>query len=432
MPARVPRQAKYSALSVQIFGSGFLLAVPIIVSAYLQLVLPFIGDDGVQRPENIFFWPTLAVIVIFLSLSNSALLDREYLLSLPVISLAAYFVLAGVSVTWAYASDVSFSRYVAHLLLAIIVLLPYALPLRRKYTIPLIHGVYLAALAINAYYVLNNPPSPLGHTGYFPHKQELGMFGATTMMLSLHETLKGGWRRIFGLVGAACAVWILLASESKGALAFGTFSILASALILLACKYLRTTPAFVVAGAVVVLLLTTNNPLLWLGSNFYNDPTLTGRTYIWEFINFQISQKEYFGWGFHSFWNVPNSPILTAPGFIKNMPSSHSGYLELKLETGRIGYWIFLVFIYASLHKLEFVRRKDPIRAWLFLSILFYAQVNNLIDSIWLVMNQLWVLYLVIVGETLSFARAAAPAALPARRRAPRSTEPKIPSLAQP
>ena len=61
--------------------------------------------------------------------------------------------------------------------------------------------------------------------------------------------------------------------------------------------------------------------------------------------------------------------------------------MELKLETGRIGYWIFLVFIYSSLHLLERVRRKDPVRAWFFLSIELFAVLINLLDSNWLVLH---------------------------------------------
>ena len=97
------------------------------------------------------------------------------------------------------------------------------------------------------------------------------------------------------------------------------------------------------------------------------------------------------------------------------MPSSHSGYLELKLETGRIGYWIFLVFIYSSLHLLERVRRKDPIRAWLFLSFELFAVLNNLLDSSWLILTHFWVLYLIVVAESVRYslpstARSLAPA----------------------
>jgi hypothetical protein len=100
---------------------------------------------------------------------------------------------------------------------------------------------------------------------------------------------------------------------------------------------------------------------------------------------------------------VPNSPQNEAPGYIRDMPSSHSGYLELKLETGRIGYWIFLVFIYSSLHLLERVRRKAPVRAWCYLSIELFAILINLTDSHWLVLNDLWMLYLLVVVETVRF-----------------------------
>jgi hypothetical protein len=85
------------------------------------------------------------------------------------------------------------------------------------------------------------------------------------------------------------------------------------------------------------------------------------------------------------------------------MPSSHSGYLELKLETGRIGYWIFLVFIYSSLHLLERVRRKDPLRAWCFLSIELFAVLINLTDSSWLTLTHFWLLYLIVVAESIRY-----------------------------
>jgi hypothetical protein len=100
---------------------------------------------------------------------------------------------------------------------------------------------------------------------------------------------------------------------------------------------------------------------------------------------------------------VPNSPQKEAPGYIRDMPTSHSGYLELKLETGRIGYWIFLVFIYSSLHLLERVRRKDPVRAWCFLTIELFALLDNLLDSGWLALSHFWLLYLILVAETVRY-----------------------------
>jgi len=146
-----------------------------------------------------------------------------------------------------------------------------------------------------------------------------------------------------------------------------------------------------------------SHPIERTAYRLYGDPTLTGRTGIWGFIDQQISRKPWFGWGFHSYYFVPNSPQNEAPGYIRDMPSSHSGYLELKLETGRIGYWIFLVFIYSSLHLLERVRRIDPVRAWYFLSIELFAVLINLLDSNWVVLEQFWLLYLIVVAESIRY-----------------------------
>ena len=65
-----------------------------------------------------------------------------------------------------------------------------------------------------------------------------------------------------------------------------------------------------------------SNPIERIGSRLYGDATLTGRTGIWAFIDYQISHKPWFGWGFHSYYFVPNSPQREAPGYVRDMPSS--------------------------------------------------------------------------------------------------------------
>jgi hypothetical protein len=48
--------------------------------------------------------------------------------------------------------------------------------------------------------------------------------------------------------------------------------------------------------------------------------------------------------------------------------------LELRLDTGYVGYWLFLAFVLASLHVLERVRRIDYVRA---LGTSFFVQLRN-------------------------------------------------------
>jgi len=402
MPEFIDRAQKSNFPSMGFLGATLLAAMPVLAIFYILLILPFIPGEGKARVENILFWPLAAAVTLTLVFQNWARIDFRFFRSLPIMSLIAYLVFAAASVTWAYSPDFAFSRLVVQVLAAIVIVVPYALPTRTKHTIPAIHLCYTIALAVSAVYVLTTPPSPIGHPGYFTHKQELGLLGAAGIILSSHELLHRGWRRLVALIAIGLGLWLVFESESKSALVLALVAIPCSALILLICKKMPLTPAYIVA-AVVVASMFVSNPMERIGYRLYGDASLTGRTGIWDFINYQISQKAWFGWGFHSYWFVPNSPHKAAPGYIRDMPSSHSGYLDLKLETGRIGYWIFLLLIYSSLHLFERVRRKDPVRAWCFLSIELFAVLINLLDTHWIVLSHFWLLYLIVVAESVRY-----------------------------
>jgi exopolysaccharide production protein ExoQ len=402
MPKSINHRQKSNFLAVRFPGATALAVIPALAVFYVLLVLPFLPDDGKGRVENILFWPVAAALTLTLVFSNWARIDFKFFRSLPIASLIVYLVFASASVTWAYSPDFAFSRLVAQVMVFIVVILPYALPIRVKYTIAGVHLCFAVSLAVSAVYVLTTPPSPIGHPGYFIHKQELGLLGALGAILSAHELMRRGWRRLVAPIFLCLAFWLVLESQSKSALGYALFSLVASWPILLLCKKTRLTPALIVA-AVVVTSMFVSNPIERIGYRLYGDATLTGRTGIWGFANYRISQKPWFGWGFHSYYFVPNSPQDEAPGYIREMPSSHSGYLDLKLETGRIGYAIFLVFIYSSLHLLERVRRIDPVRAWCFLSIELFAVLINLLDTHWLGLGPFWLLYLVVVAESVRY-----------------------------
>jgi len=402
MPKYVYRAEKSNLPRMGFSGATLLATMPSFAIFYVLLILPFLPDDGKGRVENILFWPIAAGLTLTLVFKNWAQIDYRYFRSLPIMSLIAYFIFAAASVTWAYSPDFAFSRLIVQMLVLIVVVAPYALPINAKHTIAGVHLCYAIALAISAVYVLTTPPSPIGHAGYFTHKQELGLLGSAGIILSCHELLHRGWRRLVAVIAIGLGFWLVFESQSKSAAAFALVAMVCSWLMLLLCKKTRLTPAFIVA-AVVVASMFWSNSIEKIGYRLYGDATLTGRTGIWAFVNYQISQKPWFGWGFHSYYFVPDSPQNKAPGYIRLMPSSHSGYLELKLETGRIGYGIFLVFIYSSLHLLERVRRTTPVRAWCYLSIELFAILMNLLDSDWLILNPLWILYLFVVAEAVRF-----------------------------
>ena len=397
------RPAKLDVANKQFFGSSVLAFMPVLANFYVLVILPFL-EEGPARIFNHLFWIVTAAVTLVLLFQNRSRLDWGFLRSLPMMSLAAYFLFAAASITWAYSPEYTVSRLAVQILAAIIIILPYALPIRSTYNMQAIFVCYLIAFAMSAFYVLTTKPSALGHAGFFTHKQELGVLCAVGLILSVHELRFRGWRRLISMLAMSAAFWMLLESQSKSNLAISLFSVAFAGITLLACKYMKITPAYFVAACVVGSFFI-DDPMGRLGYRFYGDVTLTGRTAIWEFIEYQISRKAWFGWGFQSYWFVPNSPHIEAVGFVRDMPSSHSGYLELKLETGRIGYWIFLVFLYATLHAVDRVRRVDFARAWLYLSVLSFALLINLLDSGWFLLNNLWILYLVVVAETVHYSR---------------------------
>jgi O-antigen ligase len=377
--------------------------IPVVVIFYVLLVLPFVGADGQPRIVNILFWPLLAAGTLALAIYNRSRLDWNFIWSPPIVSLGAYLLFAAASIAWAFQPAFASSRYFAHLLAVICVVVPYALPIPTKNTMQRLHLCFAAAIALNAYYVFVTPSSTIGHPGYFVHKQELGMLCGATIILSAHELLFRGWRRLLAIVVLCLTFWVIFESKSKGSLAFLLPAVSISALALMACKLFRTTPAIILA-VIWFASYFVNDPMGRIAFRLYGDSTITGRTFIWDFINMWVSQRSWLGWGFHSYWGVPNSPHNYAPGFVKDMISSHSGYLELKLGTGYVGYLIFMAFVLASLHVLERVRKLDYIRAWVLLSMCSYVIMLNLIESIWMETTALWMLYLVVVGETLRFA----------------------------
>jgi len=402
MPKFIYGAEKSDSPSPSFTGASLLAFIPVFAIFYTLVVLPLMPHEQDGRTENILFWPVVAALTLTLVLQNRARIDYRFFRSLPILSLIVYLTFSAASVTWAYSPDYAFSRLVVQILVFIVVVVPYALPIRTKHTLPGIHLCYLFALAVSAIYVLTTPSSAIGHPGYFTHKQELGQLCGVGIILSSHELLHRGWRRLVAPIGIGLGFWLVFESQSKSALALALVAIACSGLILLLCAKTRLTPAYIVAG-VVVASLFVSNPIERIGYRLYGDSTLTGRTPIWGFISYQISQKPWFGWGFHSYYWVPNSPQNAAPGYIRDMPSSHSGYYELKLETGRIGYWIFLVVIYSALHLVELVRRKDPVRASCFLSLQLLAALINLLDSHWLILTHFWLLYLIVVAESVRY-----------------------------
>src|SRR5208282_1483499 len=340
----------------------------LIVMPLLQFINPPSAEavaDGAARPENRILWPVIAAISVVFAIQNRSRLAK---LTWPphIICLIAYLVFAGASVLWAFSPKISFTRFAQEVMVVISIVLPAMLAARRS---DIMHGLFLCfafAAILNVFFVYSGTHtdafhwSPhgfqyvyIGSPGYFPSKNLLGECAAVAFLLSLHEILCPGWRRVLGIIGVAMSISLIFSSDSKTALGLALICPFLSGLTLITRKVTRISPAIIILSITlcyVVLSIVFHYNLNWLSYKLYGDPTFTGRTVIWDFVRNEIGRRPLLGWGYESFWLVPGSPAVYAPGWVKGMPNGHNGYYDTMLNLGYVGLALLVVFIIATLH----------------------------------------------------------------------------------
>jgi O-antigen ligase len=145
------------------------------------------------------------------------------------------------------------------------------------------------------------------------------------------------------------------------------------------------------------------NRISW---HLYGNYTLSGRTIIWDFVNFEIARNPLLGWGYQSFWLVgADAPsIVEAPGWVKTMPSAHNGYLDTMVDMGYVGLCLLVVFILATLHAIGRVADREPARAWLLLTLALFVILTNFLETTWMHgMDMLWLMFVIVAAEASRF-----------------------------
>jgi O-antigen ligase len=293
------------------------------------------------------------------------------------------------------------------------IVLPAMLAVR---TADMMRGLFLCfALGsiLNVFFVLGNPPSIVtmydGYPGYFTGKNYLGEFSAIAFLLSLHEMLYPGLRRALGIIVVVIAASLLLLSNSKTAFGLALIAPFLAGLTLITRKItlsIRISPAILLLSIPFCYAVVSSVSGFNMNRVSYmltGDSTFTGRQIIWDFANYEIDRRPLLGWGYQSFWLVgPDAPsIVEAPGWVKNMPNAHNGYVDTKLEMGYVGFALLVIFITATLHAIGRVADRDPARAWLVLSLALFIIIYNGLESTWMRgFEFLWLVFAIVAAET--------------------------------
>jgi exopolysaccharide production protein ExoQ len=360
------------------------------------------------RPENKIVWPALAAISVVLVIRNWSRLT----LPSHIKYLFAYLALAGVSVLWAVKPDFSSTRFMLQLAIVTSIVLPALLAVR---TVDMMRGVFLCyafATILNVFFVMNQTPiiyngnEVIGYPGYFVFKGILGECAAIAILLSLYEILHPGHRRALGFIVIIIAIYLMIVSQSKGSLGLALLAPFLAGLTLIIGKKMRVSPAIVLLPIPICYAVLSNvvgNLINRISYMLYGNYTLSGRTFIWDYVNLEIGRRPLLGWGYQSFWLVgPDAPsVVEAPGWIKGMPSSHNGYLDTMLDTGYVGFALLIIFIFTTLRAIGRIADREPARAWLVLSLALFVILVNFLESVWMHgMDMLWLVFLIVAAET--------------------------------
>ncbi|MEM9965627.1 MAG: O-antigen ligase, partial [Asticcacaulis sp.] len=128
------------------------------------------------------------------------------------------------------------------------------------------------------------------------------------------------------------------------------------------------------------------------------DPTLTGRTDIWDSLLRLSDKAPWLGYGYKAFWtpdSIPAAVVREETGW--KVPSAHNGWLDLLVQLGWVGVLLFglclVVTFFCALFRFE--RVKDG-----YFSVLILCLFSFLILSESFILSQnnlVWVLFVCVM-----------------------------------
>jgi O-antigen ligase len=365
-----------------------------------------------NRPENRIFWPALAAISLVLAARN------RFRLSLPpnIVCLLAYLAFAGASVLWAFRPELSFIRFTQQVMILTSIVLPAVLAVRTADMMRALFLCFAFASILNVFFVLGRPLSAgnnenFGYAGYFADKNSMGQAAAIAFLLALHEMFYPGRRRAFGIIVVVIATLLAILSNSKTSLGLAFCAPFLAGLALIIGRRMRISSATVLLSILIFYALLSSVSgfnMSRVSYMLYSNPDFSGRIYIWDFVQYEIARRPFLGWGYQSFWLVgPDGPsIVDASGWISFMPHAHNGYLDVRLETGLIGFALFVSFIITTLYAIGRVADRDPARAWIMLSLALFVILDNFLETVWMRgFSTLWVGFVIVAAEAGRYSR---------------------------
>lgn len=262
--------------------------------------------------------------------------------------------------------------------------------------------------------------------GLFIHKNFFAQFMVEALICisPTYQTLRrlDHIAAIYGLAALLDVVMLVFSHSATAVVLLVLIVVTYFALRALSRIRLRIVRVMILTGVlvfgVVVYLTLAAGLLETVTAALGKDPTLTGRTKLWEIL-YQISlQRPWTGAGF-GVYRLPNVMAQLAPVFGWQARSTHNTYLELVLTIGYPMTILFCALIaMAMFKKLMFLRMKDEWQMRGFL-VMLAIMIGASAEAGWLLATMVsWPLLLTVVQTPLTV-QAKQPVQRPGPKRSP-------------
>lgn len=223
--------------------------------------------------------------------------------------------------------------------------------------------------------------------GVFTHKNQFGAFMAPGGVIFLLNALRSDRHSWFywSLLVLNCAAMVM--SQSLTALA--TFTTMLT--LCLIYRIFRWRYEVMVSAILAVTIMCFVGLIIvagYIGSDSLlnslgRDMTLSGRTYIWQYVWDQIQLRPWFGYGLSAFWNGYDGPS----GYVQlamriAIIYAHNGFLDIWLSIGLVGFSVFVIgFFSTTAQSLALLRKTNSPAGFWPLLFLTYILLSNLTEG---------------------------------------------------
>lgn len=227
-------------------------------------------------------------------------------------------------------------------------------------------------------FAIGNIPSSAPWSGIFGSKNQFAIYALIVLICGIYvlSYYKNIYMRVIVYASILGSVAVLIGAQSVGTIVSAFSTLVAYTAFMILKRYEMSTRISLLLMAILALLVgivlneLVGELLVQLIVSTGKDPTLTGRTDLWEKAIEYIGQNPVFGLGYRAFWvqGNPEAEELWRMFYIESRSGFHfhNTYLSNAVEIGLLGMALQLYVLWSisiRVLKLAFVQ-PQPILAW--------------------------------------------------------------------